>query len=305
MSSLSSAPPGIFGKRVVRALADQGASVRALVRVSAKPDAGTELERLGAIVVQFDLNDSTATAAALKGTQSVVSTLSGLRDVIVDTQSRLLSAAVTAEVPRFIASDFACDFTRLDHGENRNFDLRREFNQQLDKAPIAGTSIFNGGFADMLLSGQGPFFDIANRRVQYWGTPDQVLDFTTINDVAYYTARAAQDTDAPRSLRIAGDEISARDMAALASEISGVEFSLFRLRTLEELDLKIREARAADPSSEHEVFPVFQQMQYLHNMFSGRAKLFNLDNNRYASMKWTKLRDLLAANAELNNLSTR
>jgi hypothetical protein len=36
-----------------------------------------------------------------------------------------------------------------------------------------------------------------------------------------------------------------------------------------------------------------------------RAKLVNLDNNRSASMKWTKLHDLLAANAELNNLSTR
>jgi uncharacterized protein YbjT (DUF2867 family) len=295
---------GNIGKRVVRALVDQGASVRALVRASAKSEAIIELERLGAKVVPVELNNSTAIATSLEGTQCVVSTLSGLHDVIVESQLSVLNAAVTAKVPRFIASDFACDFTRLNHGENRNFDLRREFNQLLDTTPIAGTSIFNGGFADMLLSGQGPFFDIANRRVQYWGLPDQVLDFTTMDDVARYTAMVAQDASAPRSLRIAGDEVSARDMATLAGEISGVEFSLFRLGTLEELALKIQEARAADPDSERVVFPEFQQMQYLHNMFSGRAKLVNLDNDRYPSLTWTKLRDLLAANTELNNLST-
>jgi uncharacterized protein YbjT (DUF2867 family) len=296
---------GNIGTRVVRALGQQGATVRALVRASTKAEARTELERLGAEVVSVDMNNAAALSAALEGSESVVSTLSGLRDVIVDTQSKLLDAAVAAGVPRFIASDFACDFTRLDDGENRNFDLRREFNQRLDKAPIAGTSIFNGGFADMLLSGQGPFFDISNRRVQYWESPDQAMDFTTMNDVAHYTALAALDPSAPRALRIAGDVVSARDMAALATEISGVEFSLFRLGTADELARKIRDARAADPESENQVFPVFQQMQYMHNMFSGRAKILHLDNARYPSMQWTTLRDLLASNAALKGLSAR
>ena len=56
--------------------------------------------------------------------------------VIVDTQSVVLDAAVAAGVLRFIASDFAWDFTKLVPGQNRNFDLRREFMAYLDKAPI-------------------------------------------------------------------------------------------------------------------------------------------------------------------------
>ncbi len=296
---------GNIGTRLVRALAGQGATVRTLVRESTKAEARTELERLGAQIVPVDMNNAAVLAASLEGSEGVVSTLSGLRDVIVDMQSKLLDAAVAAKVQRFIASDFACDFTRLDDGENRNFDLRREFNQRLDKAPIAGTSIFNGGFADMLLSGHGPFFDIANRRVQYWESPDQAMDFTTMDNVAHYTALAALDPSAPRALRIAGDVVSARDMAAFATEISGVEFSLFRLGTADELARRIRDARAADPESENEVFPVFQQMQYMHNMFSGRAKMLHLDNVRYASMRWTTLRDLLAESDGLKGLSGR
>jgi hypothetical protein len=33
----------------------------------------------------------------------------------------------------------------------------------------------------------------------------------------------------------------------------------------------------------------------MHNMFSGRAKLEPLDNDRYPGMQWTTVRDVLAA----------
>ena len=35
-------------------------------------------------------------------------------------------------------------------------------------------------------------------------------------------------------------------------------------------------------------------MQYVHNMFSGRAKLEPLDNGRYPGMRWTTVREVLA-----------
>lgn len=64
---------------------------------------------------------------ALIGVSVVVSALQGLRDVIIDTQSNVLQAAVDAGVPRFIPSDYSVDYTALTEGENRNFDLRRVF----------------------------------------------------------------------------------------------------------------------------------------------------------------------------------
>ena len=34
-------------------------------------------------------------------------------------------------------------------------------------------------------------------------------------------------------------------------------------------------------------------MQYMRNMFDGRAKLEPLDNDRYPSIRWTTARDVL------------
>ena len=84
-----------------------------------------------------------------------MSALQGLRDVIVETQSVLLDAAIKAGVPRFIPSDYSIDFTKFPLGENRNLDLRRDFHERLEKASISATTIFSGAFAEML-TGQMP-----------------------------------------------------------------------------------------------------------------------------------------------------
>ena len=34
-------------------------------------------------------------------------------------------------------------------------------------------------------------------------------------------------------------------------------------------------------------------MQYMRNMYDGRAKLEPLDNDRYPGMRWTTVRDVL------------
>jgi hypothetical protein len=34
-------------------------------------------------------------------------------------------------------------------------------------------------------------------------------------------------------------------------------------------------------------------MQYMHDMFDGRARLTPLDNDRYPGLRWTKIRDVL------------
>jgi hypothetical protein len=42
-----------------------------------------------------------------------------------------------------------------------------------------------------------------------------------------------------------------------------------------------------------DVFPPWQGMQYLHNMFTGRPKLTPLDNARYPELCWTSVREVL------------
>jgi len=283
---------GDLGFRIAQALLKRGATVRALVRPgSTKPEMAT-LRAQGAVVLAVDYHDASALTQACVGAACVVSALSGLREVIVDAQTRLLDAAVAAGVPRFIPSDFSIDFTKLPEGSNRNLDLRREFGRRLDQSPIRATSILNGMFMD-LLTGQAPVILFKIKRVLYWGSADQPLDFTTIADTAAFTAAAALDPTTPRYLRVAGEVASVRDLQAAAGAATGQRFRRLRAGGLWLLRLMIRLARRLAPAP-REVFPPWQGMQYLHNMFTGLPKLTPLDNARYPDLKWTSVREVLA-----------
>ena len=284
---------GDLGFRIAQALLKQGAVVRALVRPgNTKPEVAA-LRGQGAEIVEVDFKSVTALTKACVGATCVVSALSGLRGVIVDGQKRLLDAAVAAGVPRFIPSDYSIDYTKLPEGSNRNLDLRREFNQRLDQAPIQATSILNGMFTD-LLTGQAPVVLFGLKRVLYYGDADQPLDFTTTANTAEYTAAAALDPTTPRYLRVAGEVASIRGLQQAASAATGAPFKLLRVGGLWVLGTLIKVTKALMPASD-DVFPPWQGMQYLHNMFSGLPKLAPLDNARYPDIRWTSVREVLAA----------
>jgi nucleoside-diphosphate-sugar epimerase len=230
--------------------------------------------------------------AACAGADCVVSALSGLREVIVGMQTRLVKAAVAAGVARFIPSDYSIDYTKLPDGSNRNLDLRREFNQRLDQQPIQATSVLNGMFMD-LLTGQAPLVLFGPKRILYWGDADQPLDFTTIEDTAAFTAVAALDATTPRYLRVAGEVASIRGVQAAASAATGESFGLLRAGGLGVLATMIKVTRTLVPAR-NEVFPPWQGMQYMHNMFTGLPKLEPLDNDRYPEIRWTPIREVLA-----------
>jgi len=284
---------GNLGGRIVRALLERGATVKALVRPGTARDKLERLQELGVTIATVDLNSASQVTPACSGASCLVSALQGLRDVIVEMQTALLDAAIKADVPRFIPSDYSIDFTKFPPGENRNLDLRRDFHQRLDRTSIRATTIFNGAFADML-TGQMPLILFKWKRVLYWGDADQRMDFTTIDDTAAFTASAALDPSTPRFLRIAGDQPSARELTAVVSEVTGKEFRLFRAGGLGMLGTLIKVARTVAPG-EKDLFPAWQGMQYMRNMFDGRAKLEPLDNDRYPGFRWTTARDVLSA----------
>ncbi|MCP1274408.1 NmrA family NAD(P)-binding protein [Gluconobacter albidus] len=280
-----------MGGRVLSALVQRGVTVRALVRANTSATSRDAVCALGGTAVPVDFADADKLASALSGVECVVSVLNGLAPVMLDTQGRLLEAAVAASVPRFIPSDFSLDFTRTRPGDNRNMDLRRRFMARIDAAPIRATSILNGAFAD-LLTGAAPIVLHRLRRILYWGDPDQLLDFTTKNDVADYTADAALDVEAPRFLRIAGDEVSPRDLAAIMTRLDERPWKLLHAGGLGHLSAVIRIVRTLTPTSDAP-FPAWQGMQYVRDMSSGRGKLLALNNARYGKAEWTRARAVL------------
>lgn len=102
---------GNLGGHIVRALLERGASVRALVRHGTARDKLERLQELGVTIARVDLSSASEVTPACSCASCVVSALQGLRDVIVETQTVLLDAAIKAEVPRFIPSDYPIDFT--------------------------------------------------------------------------------------------------------------------------------------------------------------------------------------------------
>ena len=283
---------GNLGRRITSSLLERGAEVVAIARAGTADVKVTELQSLGAKVVIVDMSDAAEVAKACDGAACVVSVVQGLRDVIVDTQSVLLDAAIAAGVPRFIPSDFSTDFTRLPVGENRNFDLRRDFHKRLDVAPIAATAIFNGAFGE-ILTYNIPLLDFKKKVVGYWEDPDWRIDFTTMDDTAAYTAASALDPTTPRALRIASFQVTPRELQKFTEETLKTPFALKKLGTRDDLGAHNKSERVAHPEGEAELYPSWQQGQYLHGMFSTHHE--SLDNGRYPDLKWTKLQDLITA----------
>jgi len=280
---------GDLGLRIARSLAQRDADVLALVRRSAQV---STLSSTGVTVRTIDFDDAGALREALRGAACVISALNGLAGTILDLQGCVLDAAVAAGVPRFIPSDYSLDFTKTRPGRNRNLDLRRRLMARIDAAPIRATSILNGAFAD-LLAGQAPIVLRGPKVILHWGSADQPLDFTTKDDVADYTAAAALDPETPRILRIAGDVVTPRGLAATMQLLTGQRFRLVRPGGVPVLSGMIGLARllAPQPGS---VFPAWQGMQYLRDMMEGRGKLEPLDNSRYPELSWTSARQVLA-----------
>ncbi|GAB3643066.1 SDR family NAD(P)-dependent oxidoreductase [Spirosoma arcticum] len=289
---------GNLGQRIVNALLQEGADVRVIVRSSSDAATVKKLENLGVTVFKADTSNVAEVSNACMGASCVVSALAGLRDVIIDTQKVLLDAAIIAGVPRFIPSDFSLDFTNLEVGGNRNLDLRREFHHYLDKTTIAATTIFVGPFMD-LLTDQMPMILFKPKRILYWGNADQRIDFTTMDDTAAFTANVALDDGAPRFLRVAGAQISPRQLATVVSEVTGNKFRLLRAGGLGLLNLLIRVARTVAPGK-NELYPAWQGMQYMRDMMEGRAKIDSYDNNRYQGMRWTTVKAILSLHQHEN-----
>lgn len=283
---------GNLGGRIVNALIARGADVKALVRLSADPETVKEFESKGVTVVKVDMSDQEALQNTLAGVSCVVSALQGLKDVIIDAQVMLLNAAVASGVTRFIPSDFSSDFTDLPEGDNRNFDLRRQFHRHLEKAAIAATSVFNGAFSD-ILTYNTPLLDLKNNMIGYWENADWPIDFTTMDNTAAFTAAAAIDDSTPAKLNIASFRITPNELKALADKTLGRQFSIKYMSSRSNLTAYARNMRKEQPGGEKELYPQWQQMQYLLSMFSAEA--VDLDNDRYAGIDWTSAADFLAA----------
>ncbi|MBC7741844.1 MAG: NmrA family protein, partial [Bdellovibrionaceae bacterium] len=77
------------------------------------------------------------------------------------------------------------------------------------------------------------------------------------------------------------------------------KFKLLRAGGLGFLKLMIKVTKLVSPTTD-DLYPPWQGMQYLQNMYSGITKFDSVDNDRYL-MRWTKAKDILAKHLNLIN----
>ena len=243
-----------------------------------------------------DYNNEDDLKRVCQGAYSIISTLQGVDDVIVDVQSRLLKAAIANNVRRFIPSDYSLDFFNLPKGSNRNFDIRLRFHElanQLVKASrsnIEITSIFQGAFTELLSSGR-ILFDFKNRKVSYFGSPNTIMEFTTWKNTADYTAATALDNNpTPAKLCIAGARLSPKEAQQLATRVTGEDFKLKHMMSIKMLQRVIAIVKFINPDKNNSL-PLWVGMQYGYSMAIGPSLPKVLDNDRYCGIEWTGIED--------------
>ncbi|MDY0903320.1 NmrA family NAD(P)-binding protein [Pedobacter sp. CFBP9032] len=282
---------GNLGSMISLALVKRGAVVKALVRNDSDVTKTSILKDAGIEVIPVNYDDVENLRKACEGVNCLVSALAGLSDVILATQKNLLDAALSAGVKRFIPSDFCTDYNALIPGENRNFDLRREFKEHIDKTDISTTSIFNGAFAD-ILKYNTPILNLKNKTIGYWGDKaDCKLDFTTVKNTAAFTSEVALQEQTPRNLHIASFQISPKILSELIESITRQTYTVHKLGEMDQLSDSIKLQRASNPSGEMELYSKWQQSQYLYSMYSTQHSV--IDNNRYGNLEWTSASEFL------------
>lgn len=274
-------------------LKKQNVQIRLLVRPQSRGKV-SKWEKKGVEIVEGALGkgNEKALAALCEGAYTVISTIQGGPEMIIDGQKELLLAAKVAGVKRFIPSDFSLDMFGVKKGQINTSDLRREFAEiaEKERGDIEVVHILNGGFLDKkVLFGFINIINVKEQKAYVWGDGEQPIDHTTYVDTAKYTAEVAIDEKSvPSSLRFAGTTLSFNGMVDAYEKETGKKLEVVKLGSLKDLDAKIAEIK--EQGKQNEYLP----MMYYRAQLNGSGKAEKLDNDRYPSIRPMSFREYVA-----------
>jgi nucleoside-diphosphate-sugar epimerase len=277
-------------------LAQPDTELRLLVRPESRAKVA-ELERRGAQVVEGALGSATDEALRqfVAGATTVISTVQGGPDAIVDGQTTLLHAAREAGVRRFIPSTFTLDLFKLPAGQIPSSDWRRRFADLAEdvRGDVEVVHVLNGSFLD-----RGTLFDwlgladTEKRTAYLWGDGTAVVDYTTWADTARYTVAAALDDEAiGRVLPVAGESVDFHGFVDAYARATGTALRVERLGSLDDLDHRIAELVESAPEN----FFAYLPLMYVRGQLRGEAVLPPVRNERYPSIRPTTVEQYFSA----------
>lgn len=281
---------GVLGSKIAAAILDKGSmSVKTLVRPDSNPKGLHQLSEQGITLVEGDLFDVSSLNRACEGVDIVVSTVRGGRtetdekEIVLTGQLNLIEAAKSNGIQRFVPSDFAVDYFKLDWGDNYNLDFRKQIAEALSASGIPHTFMLIGAFTEAVFSPFLKIFDFQAETFSYWGDGETRFDTTTMDDTAKYVAEAIADPNlANRALKVAGDTLSMNQLYTTYAAVTGKALKKQQLGSVEDLKTWI-DTTKQKATSHYE----YLSEQYIYAMVSGKGKLDPLDNDRYPHIQPT------------------
>ncbi|KAH8646736.1 nmrA-like family protein [Xylariales sp. PMI_506] len=238
-----------------------------------------------------DASDVAAVKSFVHGCDVVACSYLGSSDFMFDSQKLLIDACEEHKVPRYIASDWSIDYTRLQLGDLFPKDPMLHVKAYVEtKKHVKGVHILIGGFMSTLFA---PFFQLWNsdtRTLKYWGTGEEVYEASTYENSAEYTAAIAVDKDAVGIQRFVGGVSSVPHLAEIIEKTHGFSPKLQRMGSLEELYTQMHATRTKNPK---EVFK-YMAMFYTYYMLSGKTFIGPAyDNSRYPEINAVSWEDFI------------
>lgn len=286
---------GWLGQQVLVELRRAGAGVRVLLRGGENHPKASRLTAAGGEVIAGDLADPNSLLRATQHVRTIISTVQGGPDVIIEGQAALAHAGKQNGAARIFTSDYSVRLDGVTESEHLFLGWRARARAAVAVSGLAQVNPLNGAFMEMLTQAFFGLIDWKSRAVTYWGDPDQLYQFTTTGDVAAYVAAAALDPNlAHGAFEIVGDTASPRMLAALAQEATGAPFELKSLGDLAALDAEIARRTALAPTDPS----TWAGLQYHRLMANGAGWLHSPQNMRFGGIQPVSIRQWLAAREE-------
>ncbi|KAJ4299352.1 hypothetical protein N0V90_004597 [Kalmusia sp. IMI 367209] len=230
-----------------------------------------------------DAFDTSAIRSFVAGCDVVVCCYLGDDKLMVDGQKLLIDACASEGVSRYVASDWALDYTKLELGQLFPKDPMIHVKGYLDSQDkVKGVHILVGGFMEPFFSPPFGIFEPASTTFKYWGTGDEVWEGTTYENAAEYTAAVCVDKNAVGIQKLVGGRATFREIAESFERVYGVKPKLERLGSLEDLYDRMHELRAKEPQN----FMAYIFLFFQYYMINGQTLIGpDYDNHKYPQVE--------------------
>ncbi|KAI1410482.1 nmrA-like family protein [Hypoxylon sp. FL1857] len=242
-------------------------------------------------LMKGDAFDMSAIHSFVSGCDVVVCCYLGDNKLMLDGQKLLIDACAAEGVPRYVASDWSLDYTKLEPGQLFPKDPMIHVKAYLDaQDKVKGVHILVGMFIEPFFAPFLGTYDAASTTFKYWGTGDEIWEGTTYQNAAEYTAAVCADKDATGILKFLGGRATFREIAGSFEKVYGVKPNLERQGSLDDLFKRMHELRKNEPQNIFSYMFLFFQ----YYMINGQTYLGpESDNDKYPQVKPVSWEDYL------------